>query len=288
MKLFKTLFLLVLFSQYFNAQSQSLDWSFTQHLIQNENYAELQLMLNENKTQTDTITFLKGWCYLMQKKTNKALYEWENCNSTSDFGIRCIFYSALLNCYNNMPENAFHKIQLLDSNKLNNDQKLLLNLYKASIYLISKKQMLVDSLAAQFAFNNYIIADEQKEFIKVLNMYRNKSKKSAALAGLFSAIIPGSGKFYIGNGQIGGGIGSLLVSSSLGVVAWEQFNKSGLNSIGFFVASSAFLVFYAGNILGSIYSTQLQKDKIEKENFNYLLRIMQIAADRQLGPNRTF
>ena len=187
-----------------------------------------------------------------------------------------------------MPENALHKIQLLDSNKLNNDQKLLLNLYKASIYLILKKQIVVDSLKAEFAFNNYIIADEQKEFMKVLNMYRNKSKKSVVLAGLFSAIIPGSGKFYIGNGQIGGGIGSLLVCSSLGVVAWEQYNKSGLNSIGFFVATSAFLVFYAGNILGSIYSTQLQKDKIEKENFNYLLRIMQIAADRQLSPNRTF
>ena len=68
MKLLKTLFLLILFSQYFNAQSQSLDWNFTQHLIQNENYTELQFLLNENKSPTDTITFLKGWCYLMKKK----------------------------------------------------------------------------------------------------------------------------------------------------------------------------------------------------------------------------
>lgn len=74
--------------------------------------------------------------------------------------------------------------------------------------------------------------------------------KSPVAAGIFSAIIPGTGKFYSGNWQDG-----LLSMSIIGVTAWQAyrgFEKRGVKSAYGWIYGIIGTGFYLGNIYGSV------------------------------------
>ena len=74
--------------------------------------------------------------------------------------------------------------------------------------------------------------------------------KSPAIAGVMSALIPGSGRIYAGNWEDG-----LLSFIVVGVTAWQAyrgFEKRGSSSLYAWIYGLAGIGFYAGNIYGSI------------------------------------
>jgi len=90
------------------------------------------------------------------------------------------------------------------------------------------------------------------------------SFKSPALAGLMSAIVPGSGRIYAGNWQDG-----LLSFVIIGVSAWQAyrgFERGGTASAYAWIYGLTGLGFYAGNIYGSIKevnrTNHLKRDRI--------------------------
>jgi TM2 domain-containing membrane protein YozV len=85
--------------------------------------------------------------------------------------------------------------------------------------------------------------------------------KSLALAGTLSAIIPGSGKMYVG--EWGDGITALLTTSLFAFLAYDNFRNDHTTRAWIFSGIGAF--FYAGNIYGSIASAQIFNAKIEFE-----------------------
>jgi TM2 domain-containing membrane protein YozV len=85
--------------------------------------------------------------------------------------------------------------------------------------------------------------------------------KSPALAGTLSAIIPGSGKMYVG--EWGDGVTALVVTSLFAFLAYDNFQADHTTRAWIFTGLGAF--FYAGNIYGSIASAQIFNAKIEFE-----------------------
>lgn len=93
-----------------------------------------------------------------------------------------------------------------------------------------------------------------------------EKKKSPALAGLMSAIVPGSGKAY--SGRWGDALVSLLFVGTNAFISYRGFHKKGIKSFnGWFFGGVAFS-FYSAGIWGSAKAAknynQLIKDNYQK------------------------
>jgi len=100
---------------------------------------------------------------------------------------------------------------------------------------------------------------QKKELESYYELSMNPNYKSPALAGIFSAIIPGSGKMYVG--EWGDGITALLVTGLLAFLAYDNFKADHQTRAWIFTGLGTF--FYAGNIYGSIASAQIFNAKID-------------------------
>ena len=93
--------------------------------------------------------------------------------------------------------------------------------------------------------------------------------KSPVIAGLMSAIIPGSGKFY--SGKKGGAISSFISTTGFGVVTYENYKKRGMNNLNTLLFGSAFLVSYFSGIYGSIISVSTVNTEYNENLSNTIL-----------------
>jgi TM2 domain-containing membrane protein YozV len=112
-----------------------------------------------------------------------------------------------------------------------------------------------------------VFSAEDHDIISHLYDYKfDPPYKSPTLAGIFSAIIPGSGKMYVG--EWGDGITGLLVTGLFAFLAYDNFKADHTARAWLFTGVGAF--FYAGNIYGSIASAQIFNAKIDFEFSNGL------------------
>lgn len=95
-------------------------------------------------------------------------------------------------------------------------------------------------------------------------------RKSKFLAGLFSSVIPGTGKMYCNRSW--DGFFSLLIVGITGYQAYEGFRKDGIYSIKGWVFGSIGAVFYLGNIYGSVVAAKIHNEQ-QEENFLNKVRI---------------
>jgi tetratricopeptide (TPR) repeat protein len=95
------------------------------------------------------------------------------------------------------------------------------------------------------------------------------SYKSPFLAGLFSAIIPGTGKIY--TERTFDGLFSLI---SIGILTWRAylgFHEDQYNSTSFWFYGSLSALLYAGNVYGSVKSAELYNEQLNV-NYNFKIR----------------
>jgi len=137
-----------------------------------------------------------------------------------------------------------------------------------SIQLKSFRKLTTISMLYEAEFNilreDFISPFDEDELNAVASFYDYKVDphyKSPALAGMLSAIIPGTGKIYVG--EWGDGITALLVTSLFAFLAYDNFQADHTTRAWIFTGLGAF--FYAGNIYGSIASAQIFNAKIEFE-----------------------
>jgi len=133
---------------------------------------------------------------------------------------------------------------------LNNDLKAYCLLTKKSNRTIFKQAILEDS------FKNL------KKF----------KRKSPAISGLLSAIAPGLGRFYLKKPLHG--LASFLPVSLLAYSTYESYKSQGLKNPNFYLMGTILVVFYVGNVWGSVVSAKLTNDeKIKEINENLFKNI---------------
>lgn len=110
--------------------------------------------------------------------------------------------------------------------------------------------------------------DDEQELSFLYEYKFNPPYKSPVTAGIMSAIIPGSGKMYVG--EWGDAITALVVTSLFAFLAYDNFKADHNTRAWIFTGLGAF--FYAGNIYGSIASAQIFNARIEFE-FNNGLKL---------------
>jgi TM2 domain-containing membrane protein YozV len=92
--------------------------------------------------------------------------------------------------------------------------------------------------------------------------------KDETLAGIMSAIIPGSGKIYVG--EIGDGIVAFITTTVFAFIAYDNFKAGHTTRAWIWTGVAAF--FYAGNVYGSVAAAQVHNAKITFE-FNEGLNV---------------
>jgi hypothetical protein len=113
---------------------------------------------------------------------------------------------------------------------------------------------------------------------------RKMEHKSMFLAGLMSAVVPGTGKIYAGKWR--SGLTSFVPIAVMGLEAWEAYKKDGWKSARFAVFGSLFGVFYIGNIWGSALSVSVHRREIENEVHHEILLGMHISLQHVFGAGR--
>jgi hypothetical protein len=87
--------------------------------------------------------------------------------------------------------------------------------------------------------------------------YANTPHPSPFLAGAFSAVLPGAGKWYVGYKRQA--LTALIANALFAAQAAESYSKAGAPSAQFIITAGLFGVFYAGNIWGSVLAAKKKK-----------------------------
>ncbi|WKK85708.2 hypothetical protein QYS48_00980 [Marivirga arenosa] len=103
--------------------------------------------------------------------------------------------------------------------------------------------------------------------LMLYNKHESYKPKKPWVAGLLSAVIPGSGKFYTGNWK--DGAFSFIAIGGLAFQSYRGFSKNGVSSASGWIFGAVATGFYAGNIYGSAKSAQVRNTEfwleIEKD-----------------------
>jgi hypothetical protein len=103
----------------------------------------------------------------------------------------------------------------------------------------------------------------------IKNEYEHQPKHSGLLAGIYSMVIPGLGKWYLGYRQQA--FSAFTENALLGGMAAESYFRAGLSSPRFIITGSLFALFYGGNIWGSAILAKKQKrDYMNQINYEIL------------------
>ena len=150
--------------------------------------------------------------------------------------------------------------QILDDTK-NPDERGKLQILAAFNYLHQKRwsdaEHVLDSMAARDENLNLTASSLRACSREGMDLPR----KSPILAGLSSAVIPGTGKIYCG--EYGDGIYSLIITGITGWLAWDGFRENGIRSVSGWVFGSVCSVFYAGNVYGSAIAARIYNHRLE-------------------------
>ena len=262
----KIIFLFILFSFTIKPQTSNLlhtpanTRKFADHLFSGKDY--LRSVFEYGKLpeyeKNDTIEFKIPLAYQLMGKYDLALEKFLSVNKESVYYDQSVkeYYKTLLQA------GRYNELQ---SKLANNDVKDFQRLLYLS-YLFTSNE-----LPAEQNFLEAFPLSGKESLLSFFSEKKNPPYKSSLLSGLFSAIIPGSGKIYLG--EIGDGITAFIATSLFAFLSYDNFRANHefrgwlFSGIGFF--------FYAGNIYGSVAAAQIYNAKVDyeyKEKLNEYLQ----------------
>lgn len=231
------------------------EWDFATYLIQNNRYEQaIQELKNirsrypeQTRTLDDSIAYLIGKQYYWQKSLDEAIHSLNAVSPQSSLHNEASFFKGISQVYQMHPGEgfeSFREVQPKDS-----IHRSLKALEMAGTSLLLRDYDQYTALSAGILKKQYFFQNSYESLEDIYADLSQHKDKSPLLAGVLSAIVPGSGKFYAG--KRGEGIYAFIISSFLGLQTWEGYRKDGLNSPRCIIYGSLFTLFYAGNIWGS-------------------------------------
>lgn len=204
-----------------------------------------------NITANDTVQFKIALAYSKMNEFNQAFTNLAKIKRTS------VFYKdgmneklKLLFIQNN--DSAFYQF----AGKIVTTDKKFQKLY--NIYRLLSEVNFKNNENFLFPFDD----EEKISLEKFYDQKLNPPYKSEFLAGILSALIPGSGKIY--TEEYGDGITAFVLTGLFTYLAYTNFDHKHYTRAWIFTAVSA--GFYTGNVYGSVASAQIFNAKV---NFDF-------------------
>jgi hypothetical protein len=262
----------------FSSKDFSDDVGFIQHFFKLEEYEEASIVLHDyldlyqGAGQQDTLNFLLGKSHYYQKRVPSSIRFFENVRSFSPYFTESRFLSLYLKAYDGRYEDS--RAGWSDFTDREGLEGAVVNFELAGVALLERDIESYDKYSSQFSRQYYQLATSQDNLEKFAEGIRSFKKKSPLLAGVFSAVVPGSGKMYYG--KIGEGLISLLTQTIFGLQTLEAYRKDGIRSARFIIFGSAFSVFYIGNIWGSVIGVKIRNDEFNDQINESVLLTMHV------------
>jgi len=210
----------------------------------------------KNVSLNDTINFKIMLCY-----SEIGLYQMSNLSEVRLSNSVFKNEAECLSLKNRFKEssNSFYQLSEIQLYPVSGEDSVTLNYFNK---LTSVSFLLGSSeLISEDEIINPFDGFEKKTISSFYDMKTNPPYKSPALAGVLSAVIPGSGKMYIG--EWGDGLTALLATGLLAFLAYDNFRADHNARAWIFTGLGAF--FYAGNVYGSIAAAQIFNARVNFE-----------------------
>jgi TM2 domain-containing membrane protein YozV len=161
-------------------------------------------------------------------------------------------------------------LETLSNIKVISEKEISLRNYEiAGLHLLQGNETMFEDSFSKTNKNFYELSGSSENLQKIAEELKKHKRKSPLIAGLFSGIIPGSGKFY--SGKKGEAISAFIATTGLGLVTWENYRKSGLNSFKTIAFGTAFAFSYVANIYGSVISINVLETEFRNNVKNSIL-----------------
>jgi len=238
---------------------------FIEYLLAKEEYDAALKLLSNIKTSNlpidyvDSLEYLKGWTNYSIKKLELSSYHLKKVSRSSKLYAKSQLFASYNNLHLGKNEEAYNILSSFHPKE--RKDSIITTFLKSGASLLKRDFDSYNRNKKQLNNSYYAIKKESLELEAIYTDFTTHKKKSATLAGIMSAIIPGSGKIYLG--KTGQGISALLLVGGLGMVTAENFVKKGPEKFSTIFFASAFTTFYIGNIYGTI-----KLSKISTQEYN--------------------
>lgn len=215
----------------------------------------------------DSIYYKIGLCYRLARDFlksinyfNKVIKDFPQSVYLSEVYYQIALCYSLMDKYDESIKFLSSNLSFIEKSKV----KLRANQLVALNYILRKEW----NHAISF-LNNLDIITKDSATLLLANYAKEGQRlprKSKFLAGLFSSLIPGSGKIYCNRSW--DGFFSLL---TIGITSWQAydgFRKDGARSIKGWFFGSISAIFYLGNIYGSVVAAKIYNEQQEEKFLN--------------------
>lgn len=263
----------------------SREWQFAHYLADKEATDEATFVLQAIDRQTlttaqrDSLAYLSGWLDYSAKSLDEASRQLLTVSLASPFYLKSQYFGAYCLAFQNQRDSAgavLHRLPGSDSTL-----RELRAFERAGLALLQRQYARYDTLRQQFTYSSYALSAEETRLDAYRRELQAQKRRSPALAGLMSAVVPGSGKMYAGKARQG--VASFLPVLMLGLLTWEGYRKDGPTSLRFLGFGSLFTVFYVGNIWGSTLAVKVRRDEFNRVYDNKILFDMHIPLRNLLN-----
>lgn len=228
---------------------------------------EYQRYLFYKPKESDKIRYRIALCYRLGGKTEQAIQTFEKFlqESPNSKLVSGAYYQIGVSYF--LMEQYRESVKYLDTSlphirdtRFRAESQQLIGLS----YLMQKRWV-----EAEKAFNVLqksdvlVVREKAAAYSRYASQGTKLPTRSPYLAGFFSAVVPGAGRFY--TGRIGDAFSSLLVVGVTGWQAYDGFRRDGLSSVKGWTLGTLGGIFYVGNIYGSVISARVYNRQVEDE-----------------------
>jgi tetratricopeptide (TPR) repeat protein len=206
-------------------------------------YERLIFMNNQNDTLKTTLFAMYRRAGKYDEGINRARQLYSNLDSIP--ANSALEYSKLLLLKSDYkPVNEFLK----SSQTIRQSDKVILT---ATSAILQDNYKQAKEILAVLKPEDHRMATD---FQNLVNQSFKVKKKSPAVAGLMSAIVPGTGRFYAKDWK--DGIVSMVFTGIMVIQSYRGFSQSGVKSTRGWIYGAVGFGFYLGNIHGSVVSAK--------------------------------
>ncbi|TAF79923.1 MAG: hypothetical protein EAZ50_10025 [Runella slithyformis] len=257
------------------------DSLFLQYLLAKDQHRQAITLLSQfqghysdSSQQRFELPYWKGMSYYSLKQLDSAAYYLGHVRPESSYYNKSLFLAGISHSY--LQQTTQARRVFLSIPTQNDTLTAAVKTFElAGIALLERKLADFDSLSGRFVTSYYALQNQQDHFRDYREIIQKQNRKSPIKAALLSAIVPGSGKLYVG-GQLGQAISAFFQNAILGIQAYESFRKGGISSPRFIIYGSLFAVFYVGNIWGSALSVKIKRQEFNDKTNEQILFDMHI------------
>ncbi len=262
-------------AQFFETQDniKLLNYLATNKKLNQALYLSEQLINDTTFNNNDSVNFLRGYCFYQLKQFDSACYYFNKVNNIDTIYIKSRFFYALNSLYNNRPKDAEKSILQIKTKEQHLQE--LQKLYISGLLLYERKLNEFNKQFNDLSHPTYYIANEVNRINKLHTEYAAWRPKSAIRASIYSAILPGLGKWYCN--KRGQAIASFLTTTILSLIAAENISKNGWLHYSSILTGSAAATFYIGNIYGAYYQAKDVNKKYEQQVNDEILFNLHVA-----------